>query len=414
MNSTGLTRKQKPVMFPSSIDDKEQAKVDVSKFSKAEELTGKLEFQDIDEKLMHSVLENDQSVIDEGMVIEEALNRGIGAFTPDMMFEKLVKNFTLTKSMFGESLIRAVSGYDPEYLDKNLGIPEFQRELMKRIEENLDRFKKDGIIDKQGMITEKGIELASVVLYIQELDNIVPKGIHGERIHKKESIYGDKQDVRDYRKGDRYKDIAIKKSAKTAIRRGHSEVDKSDLKTHERQSKGEVYIVYALDASGSMKGDKIGVCKKAGVALAYKAIQERDRVGLIVFGTDIKEVIEPTRDFSLLLNSITRIRASAETDMAATIRKSVEMFPNTNVTKHLLLLSDALPTKGEDPEKATLEAASFARTNGITISLIGINLDDKGKRLAEKLVEIGRGKLYIVKDLKEIDKLVLEDYYAVM
>jgi Mg-chelatase subunit ChlD len=401
-------------MFPSSIEEREQAKVDVSKFSKAEELTGKLELQDVDEKLMHSVLENDQSVIDEGMVIEEALNRGIGAFTPDMMFERLVKNFTMTKSMFGESLIRAVSGYDPEYLDKNLGIPEFQRELKKRIEENLDRFKKDGIIDKQGLITEKGIELASIVLYIQELDNIVPKGVHGERVHKKESIYGDKQDVRDYRKGDRYKDVAIKKSAKTAIRRGHSEIELSDLKTHERQSKGEVYIVYAMDASGSMKGDKIGVCKKAGVALAYKAIQERDRVGLIVFGTEIKEVIEPTRDFSLLLNSITRIRASAETDMAATIKKAVEMFPSTNVTKHLLLLSDALPTKGDDPEKATLEAASFARTNGITISLIGINLDDKGKSLAEKLVEIGRGKLYIVKDLKEIDKLVLEDYYAVM
>ncbi|MBW2997428.1 VWA domain-containing protein [Candidatus Woesearchaeota archaeon] len=406
--------KQKPLMFPSSIEEREQAKVDVSKFSKAEELTGKLELQDVDEKLMHSVLENDQSVIDEGMVIEEALNRGIGAFTPDMMFERLVKNFTMTKSMFGESLIRAVSGYDPEYLDKNLGIPEFQRELKKRIEENLDRFKKDGIIDKQGLITEKGIELASLVLYIQELDNIVPKGVHGERVHKKESIYGDKQDVRDYRKGDRYKDVAIKKSAKTAIRRGHSEIELSDLKTHERQSKGEVYIVYAMDASGSMKGDKIGVCKKAGVALAYKAIQERDRVGLIVFGTEIKEVIEPTRDFSLLLNSITRIRASAETDMAATIKKAVEMFPSTNVTKHLLLLSDALPTKGDDPEKATLEAASFARTNGITISLIGINLDDKGKSLAEKLVEIGRGKLYIVKDLKEIDKLVLEDYYAVM
>ncbi len=404
------------MMSPSSAEakDKETVKLDISSLTPLQEMEGKLKLDNVDDKLMHSVLENDKDVIDEGMVIEEAINRGIGSFSPDMMFEKLVKNYTMAKSIFGEALIRAVSGYDPEYLDKNLGIPEFQRELKKKIEEKLDRFKNDGIIDKQGIITEKGIELASLIMCIQELDNIVPKGISGERVHKKHSIYGSKSDVRNYRKGDRYRDISVKRSAKTAIRRGHPEIEMGDLKTHERQSKGEVYLVYALDASGSMKGDKIGVCKKAGVALAYRAIQERDKVGLIVFGTDIKEAIPPTTDFSLLLNSITRVKASAETDFAATIQKAVELFPNKDVTKHLLLLSDALPTKGDDPEKEALEAAASARAAGVTISLIGIDLDDKGKKLAEKLVELGNGKLYVVKDLKDIDKIVLEDYYSVM
>jgi Mg-chelatase subunit ChlD len=404
------------VTSPSSAGAKEKdtVKLDVSSLMPINELEGKLKLEDIDDKLMHSVLENDKDVIDEGMVIEEALNRGIGAFTPDMMFEKLVKNYTMAKSIFGEALIRAVSGYDPDYLDKNIGIPEFQRELKKKIENKLKRFKKDGVLDKQGLITEKGIELASLIMCVQELDNIVPKGISGERVHKKQFIYGDKQDVRSYRKGDRYRDVAIKMSAKTAIRRGHSKIEMGDLKTHERQSKGEVYLVYALDSSGSMKGDKIGVCKKAGVALSYRAIQERDKVGLIVFGTDVKETIPPTTDFSLLLNSITRVRASAETDIAATINKAVEMFPALDVTKHLLILSDALPTKGDDPEKATLEAAATAKAAGISISVVGINLDNKGKKLAEKMVEIGGGKLYIVKDLKEIDKIVLEDYYSVI
>ncbi|MFH1064861.1 MAG: VWA domain-containing protein [Candidatus Woesearchaeota archaeon] len=415
-NSTGSREKPKRVMFPSSAEakDKDTVKLDISSLTPLQEMDGKLKLDNVDDKLMHSVLENDQEVIDEGMVIEEAINRGIGSFSPDMMFEKLVKNYTMAKSIFGEALIRAISGYDPEYLDKNIGIPEFQRELKKRIEEKLDRFKKDGIIDKQGIITDKGIELASLIMCIQELDNIVPKGISGERVHKRHSIYGGKSDVRNYRKGDRYRDIAVKMSAKTAIRRGHHEIGMGDLKTYERQSKGEVYLIYALDASGSMKGDKIGVCKKAGVALAYRAIQEKDRVGLIVFGTDVKEAIPPTTDFSLLLNSITRVKASAETDMAATIRRAVELFPNTDVTKHLLVLSDALPTKGDDPEKETLEAAAVARAAGVTISLIGIDLDAKGKKLAEKLVELGNGKLYVVKDLKDIDKIVLEDYYSVM
>ncbi len=363
---------------------------------------------------MHSVLENDQEKIDEGNIIQESLNRGIGAFTPDLLFEKFVKNYAMTKSIMGESLVRAISGYNPDYIEKNIGIPEFQRELKKRIDEKLENMKRDKVIDKEGLITEKGIELASAILCIQELDKIVPRGIYGERIHKKTSIYGDKIEVRNYRKGDRYKDIAIKKSVKTAIRRGHETIRPEDLKTNERGSKGEVYLIYGLDSSGSMKGDKISMCKKAGVALAYQAIKHKDKVGLIVFGTEIEKAVEPTIDFTMLLKAITRIKAAAETDIAVTINRATQMFPLTEVTKHLLLLTDALPTKGDEPEKETLKAAATARAQGITISVIGINLDNKGKKLAEKLVEAGKGKLYVVKDLKEINQIVLEDYYRVI
>src|SRR3989338_2405700 len=250
-------------------------------------------------------------------------------------------------------------------------------------------------------------------MYFEELDKIVPKGILGEKIHKRTSIYGSKEDFRNYKKGDRYKDIAIKKSAKLAIRRVHKKLEEKDLRVYERQSKGQSYIVYALDASGSMKGAKIDACKRAGIALAYKAIDECDKVGLIVFGSEIKTVIEPTQDFSYLLKSITSIKASRETDLVATLKKSIELFPNENITKHLILITDALPTIGKEPEKETLQEASIARNKGITISLIGINLNEKGKKLAEKIVELGEGKLYVVKDVENVDRIVLEDYYSI-
>jgi Mg-chelatase subunit ChlD len=163
-----------------------------------------------------------------------------------------------------------------------------------------------------------------------------------------------------------------------------------------------------------MKGAKIDACKRAGIALAYKAIDERDKVGLIVFGSEIKTAIEPTQDFSYLLKSITSAKASKETDLVASLKKSIELFPNENITKHLILITDALPTIGKDPEKETLQEASMARNKGITISLIGINLNEKGKELAEKIVELGEGKLYTVKNIENIDKIVLEDYYSVV
>ena len=123
--------------------------------------------------------------------------------------------------------------------------------------------------------------------------------------------------------------------------------------------------------------------------------------------------MEPTLDFTRLLKEITRIRASKDTYLVSTLRKSIEMFPNDTITKHLILLTDALPTKGDEPEKSTLEEVSAARSMGITISLIGISLDEKGKKLAEKIVEIGEGRLYIVRNLADVDQIVLEDYYSV-
>ncbi len=377
-----------------------------------EELTGKLSSQE-ERKLMHSVLENDKETIEKGKLIRDSINQGLDAFTPDLIYQQLVKNYSMAKHIFGPSLLKLATGYNPDYIEKNINIPEFQKELRFRIQKNIEKLKEEGLLDRDSEISEKGIELASLVMYFEELDKITPKGILGGKIHKKTSIYGGKEDIRTYKKSDRYKDIAIKKSVKLAIRRGHKKLHEKDLKVFERQSKGQSYIVYALDASGSMKGSKIDACKRAGIALAYKAIDEKDKVGLIVFGSEIKTIVEPTQDFSYLLKNITSAKASRETDLAVSLRKSIELFPNDNITKHLILITDALPTIGKEPEQETLQEVSIARNKGITISLIGINLNEKGKKLAEKIVELGEGKLYIVKNIENIDKIVLEDYYSI-
>ena len=389
-------------------------KLEVKEFSKAEEISGKLAFQQLEDKFMHSVLENDKKVIDSGKLISDVVNQGMSSFSPDLMFEQLVKSYTMAKQIYGESIIRLVSGNEPDYIKKNIGIPEFQNELKDKIKQKIEELKEMGFLHRDDSLSEKGIELASLVLYFEELDKIVPKGFIGEKLSKRTFIYGEKEDSRLYKKGDRYRDISLKKSVKLAIRRGHNNFGNKDLQVYEKQSKGQTYIIYALDASGSMKGRKIEACKKAGIALAYKAINEKDKVGLIVFGSEIKEAIEPTADFTRLLKEITKIMPSKETDISATLQKAIEMFPSGGITKHLILLTDALPTKGDEPEKSTLEEASIARSKGITISLIGINLDEKGKKLAEKIVQIGEGRLYVVKNLENVDRLVLEDYYGLI
>lgn len=362
---------------------------------------------------MHSVLENDSDTVDDGKLLNESFNQGISSFSPDMMFENIVQNYANAERIYGERMIRLLTGYDPNYVKKNIRIPEFCRELKSDIESNVKNMKKNGLLDKEGMITSNGLFLASLVLYTEELDNLIPKGFVGKKENKKKSHYGEKSDIRNYLNHDRFKDIDMRKSIKKSIRRNHTSIVKDDLIVSERISKGSIEIIYALDASGSMKGKKIETAKKAGIALAFKAIENRDKVGLIVFGTEIKEEIPPTLDFSLLLRRITCIKASNETNFTATIDKAIQMFSRKNTTKHLILLTDASPTIGSNPEEDTLHEVSKATSLGITTSVVGIDLDKGAEEFAKKLTQLSNGKLYTVRNLENLDRIILEDYYSI-
>ncbi len=382
----------------------------LKEFSKITELSGKME-RSKEEKLMHTVLESEEA-INEGKLIMESLNQGISSFIPDQIFENLVKDFKVAKSIYGEKLLRQLTNEDEDALSRNLRLPEYQRIIKKRIQEKIEKLKDSELVNKSFGLTEKGYELAAFSLYMEELDHLNAKGLIGEKLNESISHYGDKIDFKKFKKGDRYKDIYLKRTLRKAIRRSHKDIAVDDLEVYQRQSKGKIYIVYGLDASGSMKGEKIKICKKAGIALAYKAINELDKVGLLVFGSDIESVIEPTTDFNLLLREIIKITAKKETNIALTIRKAIEIMPSENVTKHLILVTDSLPTYGKNPEKETLDAVSEAIYSGLTISVVGINLDEKGKKLAQEISEIGKGKLYEVKKLEELDSIIIQDYLS--
>ncbi len=344
------------------------------------------------------------------MLLDAALNQGLFAFNSEMMFENIVRDYNNAERMYGESFLRFASGYDNNAIKKNIKFPEFQRELKNNLEQQEQELKDEDLIDEKGSITDKGFSLASMIMYMQELDDLRAKGL-GEKKTKKAMLYGDKENIRNFKAHDRYKDIAIKASIRKAIRKKHTQLEREDLKVFERDNKGKISIVYGLDASGSMKGKKLELCKRAGIALAYKAIDEQDHVGLIVFGSDIEEVVYPTRDFSLFIKSIVKIRAKKQTDLALTIDKAIQMFPKDNITKHLVLITDAVPTVGNDPNKNTLNLVERAAALGITVSVIGIELSKEATELAQKIIEIGHGRLYVVKDLDNLDRIVLQDYY---
>ncbi len=376
-----------------------------------DELSGKLASSPDEERLMRSLLENDSQAIADGKVIAEAINQSVGSFTPDLMFRNLVQNYRNAVKLYGETLIRALTEYTPDYVRKNLSIPEFRDALLQRMEESVEGLKERGLLDQQGFITDRGMALATLVMYAEELEALVSKGV-GKKELKERDLYGEKEETVPFIKGRfRFRDLSLQQSLKTAVRRGHSSLELADLKAHRRARKGRIQVVYAMDASGSMRGEKLRMAKRAGIALAFTAIEEKNEAGLVVFTSKVERAIPPTTRFPELLEALVAVRAGMETNLAVTIQEAASLFSGKG-TRHLLILTDAVPTKGKEPRKATLEASSAARDAGVTISVVGIALDEEGERLAREVVEIGEGRLYRVKNLDELDAVILEDYDA--
>jgi len=68
-----------------------------------------------------------------------------------------------------------------------------------------------------------------------------------------------------------------------------------------------------------------------------------------------------------------------------------------------------LPTKGENPIERTLKLAKEL-SQYYYISIIGIQLNDEGEKIAKEIVKYGRGRLFVSRDIKDLKKLLLLEY----
>jgi len=379
--------------------------------SSVNSLKGRLSSQFSEKKLMHLIIENDKEAVEDGKLLKEAYNQGYNQLHP-LIYEQLAEDYKLAERLYGKTIIRLITGYSIEYLKQNLKIPEFKLKLKGEINEKLQHLIEAGYLDKEGKINKLGTKLASIVLYIEELERFMPKGNLSGFLKKQVNNLGEAGGDKAFQRNIAYRDIDLRKTIKLAARRRHTSFIREDFVARERIKRGLKWIIFALDVSSSMRGEKLDFAKKAGIALAFKAIEEGNRIGLIVFSTRVLNRQAPTKDFSTILHKITQLSPKKETNIASAIREAIELFPKSKQTKHIIMLTDALPTYGKAPETAALSEVSKARAQDISFSLVGIKLDKQGESFAKKLTELGNGRLYISKQISGMDKLVLTDYYS--
>lgn len=166
---------------------------------------------------------------------------------------------------------------------------------------------------------------------------------------------------------------------------------------------GALQIV--LDASGSMQGEKLTLCKAAAVE-AVKALQPFDHIGVIAFDGGVREVvpIQPVGTRTPIIAMISRIAIGGGTDLYPAMEKGFLQLRQPQVsTRHMIILTD-----GQTPPNDFGGLTRRMKAEGVTVSSVAIGSDaDVG--LLRDIASVGGGKLYQAVSPQSIPRIVMRE-----
>jgi Mg-chelatase subunit ChlD len=152
-------------------------------------------------------------------------------------------------------------------------------------------------------------------------------------------------------------------------------------------------VIFLLDVSGSMGGEKLRRAKDALTSVAISVLGQSSRptkVGIATFSSTAVRMCELTDNISEVKSAVASMSASGSTRMDQGIRTAAEMFNGveTDCQREIALVTDGMP----DSTDFALRAARIATDAGIKLSAVGIGSEEVDENF---LHQIASGVLMI-------------------
>lgn len=128
-------------------------------------------------------------------------------------------------------------------------------------------------------------------------------------------------------------------------------------------------FILLIDVSGSMSGRKIEEAKKACIKLIQNTLDlSTHRLGIIAFGSHIKELCKPTQNRAELMYAVDRIVIEGSTNMSGAISRANDELAHSKNKKAIIVITDGDP----DSKSETNKCAKIAQSKNIAIATIGV------------------------------------------
>ncbi len=173
-------------------------------------------------------------------------------------------------------------------------------------------------------------------------------------------------------------------------------------------------LVFVVDVSGSMdRENRLGLVRRS-LRMLVDQLTPRDRVGIVVYGSNAWVVLEPTsiKNSEAIINAIERLYPSGSTYAEAGIKLGYQMadrmFERGKINR-VILCSDGVANVGQTGAEEILKHIKQYADKGITLSSIGFGMGNYNDVLLEKMGDKGNGHYAYVDTWEDARRVFLEN-----
>jgi len=175
-----------------------------------------------------------------------------------------------------------------------------------------------------------------------------------------------------------------------------------------RNNPRRVHVVFTIDTSGSMAGEKLETAKQAIIRRFRKDLDSDDMISVVTFSNEARVVVSSIKkkDAADFERRIMSLSVEEETNLYDGLEKSIAEFKKTpaGYLKRIVLATDGVPTTGITDHDKIIDLARMAAQQGIKIDVYGIG-DDYDYSLCSSIAKAAYGWMRHVSKADELDKV---------
>jgi Ca-activated chloride channel family protein len=182
----------------------------------------------------------------------------------------------------------------------------------------------------------------------------------------------------------------------------------------------DVVLTFVIDVSGSMDWEnRLGLVKDA-LHLLVGELGPRDQVGIVIYGSRAKVVLEHTHvgeDRERILSAIDALQPGgstyAEEGLKVGYRQAYEAF-DPEATNRVILCSDGVANVGNTGHDSIWDQISGYADEGIYLTTVGFGMGNYNDVLMEQLADHGDGFYAYVDTIDEAERVFVDDLTSTM
>lgn len=178
------------------------------------------------------------------------------------------------------------------------------------------------------------------------------------------------------------------------------------------EERKDVSLTFVIDVSGSMDMENRLELVKDSLALLVSQLGARDKVSIVVYGSEAHTILEPTPGDrkETITNAINALHPEGSTNTADGIRMGYKMALqgfNSNGINRVILCSDGVANVGNTGAESIWESVEAYASEGVTLTTIGFGMGNYNDVLMEQLANMGDGFYAYVDNIKEAERLFI-------